>query len=225
MAIYQGQAEFKGKAVWKTKLSGLVANGHLTAAQLGTMRILCRQHNFAVERSFDRGREDRRALFAEAFKAALRESRLRPKSEKEELIAQYMRTHSVTGFWFYPDVNEDQLWTLAQEHFPKADEAEADEAAVVDLASLVTDDGVRSTLKTVANRGTSKGSPVLLVSTSRDHLKTCDHRHWRGDKWVARVYLKWSTTRRGEPCAKLECADCSSEKALERKRKRRQQGD
>ena len=39
-------------------------------------------------------------------------------SEKEKLIALYMETHSVTEFWFYPDVSEDQLRTLAQEHFP-----------------------------------------------------------------------------------------------------------
>jgi hypothetical protein len=34
-------------------------------------------------------------------------------SEKEKLIALYMETHSVTEFWFYPDVSEDQLRTLA----------------------------------------------------------------------------------------------------------------
>ena len=94
-----------------------------------------------------------------------------------------MRTHSREKFCFYTAVDEVQLRLLALDHF-----AEEDDAAVVDLASLVPDDGIRSGLKAVANRGNSKGSPMLLVSTSRKHLKTCDHKLWRDDKWTARQW-------------------------------------
>ncbi len=74
-----------------------------------------------------------------------------------------METHSVTEFWFYPDVSEDQLRTLAQEHFP-------DQGAngAMTLGALVTGNGVRSSLNGDANRGNSKGSSFsssALMST------------------------------------------------------------
>jgi hypothetical protein len=126
----------------------------------------------------EREREDRRKLFGAAYKAALRESRLRPMSEKEKLIALYMETHSVTEFWFYPDVSEDQLRTLAQEHFP-------DQGAngVMTLGALVTGNGVRSSLNGDANRGNSKGSSLLLASTSTKNLVKCPHwKHLAGNR-------------------------------------------
>jgi hypothetical protein len=167
--IYDGDLRFNGKAVHKTTLPDLVADGHLTVEQLGTMQVLCRQHNLAVERSFEREREERRKPFAKAYKAETRKARLKPRSTKEELIYLFMRTHSATEFWFYPDVDEAQLWLLASEHFP-----EEGETGVVDCSFLITDDGVRSSLKTAANRGSSKGAPILLVSTSSKHLTTCN---------------------------------------------------
>ena len=116
---------------------------NLTAEQLGTMQVLCKQHNLAVERSIEREREERRKPFAKAYKAETWKARLKPRSTKEELIYLFMRTHSATEFWFYPDVDEAQLWLLASEHFP-----EEGETGVVDCSFLITDDGVRSSLKT-----------------------------------------------------------------------------
>jgi hypothetical protein len=203
--IYDGDLRFNGKAVHKTTLPDLVADGHLTVEQLGTMQVLCKQHNLAVERSIDREREERRKHFAAAYKAEMRKARLRPRSEKKNLIDLFMRTHSREKFCFYTAVDEVQLRLLALDHF-----AEEDDAAVVDLASLVPDDGIRSGLKAVANRGNSKGSPMLLVSTSRKHLKTCDHKLWRDDKWIATVYLKESLNKRGEPYGTLSCAYCET---------------
>ena len=89
-----------------------------------------------------------------------------------------METHSVTEFWFYPDVSEDQLRTLAQEHFP-------DQGAngVMTLGALVTGNGVRSSLNGDANRGNSKGSSLLLASTSTKNLVKCPHwKHLAGNR-------------------------------------------